>query len=958
MKKFKAFILLIVAIALPGRAFESGGISYTINSDSTSVTVARGAYAGLTNVNIPSSVSFEGKPYAVTGVADNAFSSCAGLKSISLPSSLKTIGGSAFNGCTSLTEFTIPSKVDSIGSYALAHCDALTKVTIGKALKCNLSYQLFYSTPALSTIIVESGNPRYDSRSNCNAIVETASNTLVVGCKGSTIPSTVTEIGGDAFYHVTSLTSINIPGTVKKINYEAFIGCENLQTVTIGNGVEHMGTWAFNGCKSLTSIAMPNSITSFGYGCFRSCSSLVSVTLPNNMTELPTYMFSYCTSLKNITLPSTLTYIGYESFEDCSSLENITIPPSVTEIDHYAFFNCTSLKSIYLPASVTKISVYDGYGLRNCFAGCTALSSIKVDSNNPVFDSRNNCNAIIRTADNTLMSGCKNTVIPNTVTTIGESAFYRMSSLTSLNIPSSVTKIDYIAFLGCSGLTSITIPNSVTTLKNNIFQECTNLKNVTLPGSITTINYQMFMNCSSLETINLGEGLTTIEADAFNGCASLKSVNLPTTLQTIGARAFRNSGLTSLTLPQARTLTINKEAFSYCNNLTTVTVPKNVTCPDGYSFTYCSSLTTVNYEGTKVFDGMFGYCSALTNLNFSDNVKTIGSYAFRNSGLQAITIGKNITGIYESAFSGCNGLTALQFEDSESNVGLGENAFAGCGFTTLTIPERVNCSKWSFYGCNKLSDVNYQGPSISQKLFDRCSSLRHLTIGKATKTISSDAFNDCPLESIVVDPENTKFDSRDNCNAVIQSSTLMLGSSKTVIPRTVKYINTNAFYGRKELTAIVIPDSVTRISGSAFYGCGLTSITFPASLKTIYSALNGCSALTTIICKMTDPTKMTYKYNSSDYFNLRSVNKDICTLWVPQGTAELYRTTDPWSTMTHIEEYQIGDLNLDQTVNTGDVSTLFSIIINNTQGIDADLNGDGDINAGDVSELYKIILGQ
>lgn len=948
----------MVAIVLPGMAFESGDISYTINSDSTSVTVARGAYVGLTNVTIPASVTFEGKSYAVTGVADNAFYSCADMKSISLPSSLKTIGGSAFRSCTSLTEFTIPSKVDTIGGYALANCDALTKVTIGKALKCNLTYTLFYSTPSLATIIVESGNPRYDSRGNCNALVETATNTLIVGCKGSTIPSTVTEIAGQAFYHVTSLTSVNIPGTVKKINNSAFQECENLQTVTIGNGVEHMGTWAFHSCKSLTSIAMPNSITSFGYGCFHSCTNLVSVTLPNNMTELPIYMFVSCKSLKNITLPSTMTYIGYESFENCSSLENITIPPSVTEIDHYAFFDCTSLKSIYLPASVTKISVYDGYGYRNSFAGCTGLTSIKVDSNNPVFDSRNNCNAIIRTADNTLMSGCKNTVIPNTVTTIGESSFHRMASLTSINIPNSVTKIDYIAFLGCSGLTSITIPNSVTTLKSCIFRDCANLKNVTLPGSITTINNQMFFNCPSLETINLGEGLTTIDNEAFYGCTSLKAVNLPTTLQSIGARAFKNSGLTSLTLPQTRTLSINNEAFSYCDSLTTVTIPKNVTCPNGNCFTYCSSLTNVNYEGTNVFDRMFGYCSALTNVNFSDDVKTIGNFAFRVTGVQSITIGKNITGIGEAAFYECRSLNTLQFEPRESNVGIGDNAFAYCGLTTLTIPERVSCSRRSFNGCSQLTTVNYQGSNISQQLFENCNNLRHLTIGKATTSISNDAFNSCPLESIVVDPENTKYDSRDNCNAVIYSSTLMLGSSKTVIPRTVKYISTNAFYGRKELTGIVIPDSVIRISGSAFYGCGLTSITFPASLKTIYDALGGCGSLTTIICKMSDPTQMTYRNNSSDYFNLRSINKDICTLWVPKGTAELYRTTDPWSTMTHIEEYQIGDLNLDQKVNTGDVSTLFGIIINKTQGIDGDINCDGTVNTGDVSELYKIILDQ
>ena len=268
-----------------------------------------------------------------------------------------SIGTYAFGGCNGLTSVTIPSNVKNIWDYAFGGCSGLTSITIPSSMTGWIGGSVFSGCSGLTSIVVESGNSVYDSRENCNAIIETASNTLIVGCKNSKIPSSVTSIGEEAFLDCSGLKSIEIPSSVTSIGNWAFVGCSDLNSVVIHSGV---------------------------------------------------------------------TNIGCEAFKDCSGLTSVVIPSSVTSI------------------------------AGNVFVGCSDLTSIVVESGNSVFDSRNNCNAIIETASNTLIAGCKNTKIPSNVTDIGGRAFYGCSGLTSIEIPSSVTGIGNKAFYGCTGLISVT----------------------------------------------------------------------------------------------------------------------------------------------------------------------------------------------------------------------------------------------------------------------------------------------------------------------------------------------------------------------------------------------------------------------------------------------------------------------------------------------------------------------
>ena len=207
---------------------------------------------------------------------------------------------------------------------------------------------------------------------------------------------------------------------------------------------------------------------------------MTEVTIPASVLIIENGVFEDCSGLTEITIPDSVTSIEGYAFSGCSGLTGITIPDGVTSIEGYAFSGCSGLTGITIPASATSI----GYG---AFSGCSGLKNIKVEEGNPKYDSRNGCNAIVETESGVFVLGCKNTVIPNSVTSIGESAFSGCSGLTGITIPGSVTSIGEMAFSGCSGLTEITIPDSVTNIEMEAFYDCSGLTGITIPGSVVRI---------------------------------------------------------------------------------------------------------------------------------------------------------------------------------------------------------------------------------------------------------------------------------------------------------------------------------------------------------------------------------------------------------------------------------------------------------------------------------------
>lgn len=444
------------------------------------------------------------------GIAYGAFSTCGYfISSITIPSSVTSIGDYAFSHCSDLTSITIPDSVTSIGSNAFSNCNGLTSIT------------------------VEQGNSKYHSAGNC--IIETASKTLVVGCKNSVIPDdgSVTSIGSYAFYGCSGLTNINILDSIISIGKEAFAGCSGLTSINIPNSIISIGEKAFVGCSKLQSIAgMPSGKSYY----------VINNSLVDRMNK--TVIVGCGTS----TIPN---------------------DGSVTNIGEKAFYNCSGLISIIIPKNIVNIG-------KQAFASCTDLISITVEQGNTAYHSANNC--LIETASKTLIAGCKNSIIPDdgSVTSIGRGAFYGCRDLTSIFVPDSVIRIGSLAFFNCNNAVSIVIGNRVIIIGNGAFSHCSDLKYIAIPDCVTRIGAWTFIGCSGLKSITIPDSVTSIGRGAF----------------------YRCSGLTSITIP-GRVTSIGSDAFSHCSGLTSITIPDSVTSIGEYAFDYCDNLTVITYMGTK-----------------------------------------------------------------------------------------------------------------------------------------------------------------------------------------------------------------------------------------------------------------------------------------------------------------------------------------------------------------------
>ena len=457
----KLLVLLVIsAIATIGafaQDFTYGDLMYTINDDDVTVTLNGhvDGYSVSGELNIPSTVYNNGQSYTVTIINGQAFYYCEGLTGqLIIPDTVDEIGEMAFFKCTGFTSLTLSNALTDLGNDVFNYCGFTGTIIIPKHLK-HIDATTFFCCNGIEGFVVDPENNVYDSRNNCNAIISTSDNELIIGCKNSTIPNTVISIAEGAFYHVTELTSITIPNSVQSIGGMSF--------------------WY----TGLTSINIPNSV--------------------NLIVENP-------------------------------------------------------------------------------FAGCAELATITVESGNTTFDSRNNCNAIIRTNYNELIAGCQNTVIPNSVTIIGGYAFYDCNKLSGkLVLPEDITTIAAYAFCKCSSLTgSLTLPNSLVDIGESAFADCSGFDgrltlseslitipnwafegcygftdSLVIPNSVTSIGARAFKNCYGFNrTLVLSSSLTTINNMAFAGCTGFRDVvSLAETPPTLVAYPFGGLTCTMLTVP-------------------------------------------------------------------------------------------------------------------------------------------------------------------------------------------------------------------------------------------------------------------------------------------------------------------------------------------------------------------------------------------------------------------------
>ena len=436
----KVFTLILAFAASVGTLFADyenvpiGELYYNLNTTTRTaeVTMSHDKYSGA--ISIPPSVEYDAITYDVTSIGDHAFSDCSALTSIIIPSSVTSIEDLAFEQCNGLTNITIPNSVTSIGVEAFYFCTALTSITIPSSVT-SIRGRAFWGCSGLTSIVVEKGNKVYDSRDNCNAIIETASNKLNTGCMNTTIPNNVTTIGDWAFSNCSGLESISIP-----------------------NSVTSIGNYAFHYCLGLTSITIPNSVTSIGEWAFAYDEKLTSITIPNSVTSIGNDAFQACYGLTNLTISGSVTSIGVEAFYACSALTSITceaVEPPVCGKGAFGFVD----KNIPLYVPAHGVEAYNGANEWREFSNVKPIQ--KVGNMYYHFNVSDRTAEVIANPDK--YKG--NITIPEilqyysanyTVTGIRDSAFLECSDLNTITIPGSITTIGKYAFLNCRKLTSIT----------------------------------------------------------------------------------------------------------------------------------------------------------------------------------------------------------------------------------------------------------------------------------------------------------------------------------------------------------------------------------------------------------------------------------------------------------------------------------------------------------------------
>lgn len=546
-----------------------------------------------------------------TLITQGAFSNCSNITSIILPEGLITIGDRAFYNCRSLDSLHIPKSVKQVGMDAFVGTPWFTKHKNNALYINNILYKHVGNIPK---------NVMYQIRPGTQIIAEKAFSGQKKLCAIS-IPNSVTTIGISAFDNCTHLTTINTPDSINPMLEQALVRTNWFKYIE-GPVYINKILYRYKNIGNNTSFIIKDSTIAIHKNAFRGNVRLTHVRIPESVTSIGEHAFSGCTYLQSIKLPQNTTTLGNFAFYECTNLKSITLPDSLKTIGRYCFGNCKNLQSINIPSNVDSIGPA-------VFMGCEFLKSVSVQNENNTYDSRDNCNAIIKTSENKLIAGCHKTIIPNTI-----------------------IHIDDFAFLGITRLTSIVIPESVTTIGDGAFAVCVKLNHISIPTSVVSIGASAFRytkwylkqpdggiyvndilcdykdeNHENRTTYQIKEGTRVIAAEAFFDCDFLRSIYIPNSVVSIADLAFADcDSLRSISIPES-VIGIGDLAFANCRALTSIEIPQNVTYIGCGIVTGCDSLKSITVDPRNIiYDSRYN-CNAIietfTNTRIAECQNTV-----------------------------------------------------------------------------------------------------------------------------------------------------------------------------------------------------------------------------------------------------------------------------------------------------------------------------------------------